>query len=205
MQRRCRHVVTECRRTLESTEALRRGELDRFGALMNGSHDSLRDDYEVSCPEIDLLVSLARRVPGVKGARITGGGFGGCTVNLVHREAVEGLKREVLVAYEKQVGIKPKLFITKAADGAAVSLKEVESKRKKLWGLLLSSESVRDATHQSQEVGEAPVAVLESLRNTGGQGRLRHRASPPAPRRRAGRCRPPQEHQAEVVRSAELA
>jgi galactokinase len=120
VQRRCRHVITECGRTLESTDALRRGELDHFGRLMNGSHDSLRDDYQVSCPEIDLLVSLARGVPGVKGARITGGGFGGCTVNLVRREAVEVLTREVLVAYEKEVGITPRLFITKAADGAAV-------------------------------------------------------------------------------------
>jgi galactokinase len=121
VQRRCRHVITECGRTLESTDALRGGELDHFGRLMNGSHDSLREDYEVSCPEIDLLVSLARKVQGVKGARITGGGFGGCTVNLVRREAVEVLKREVLVAYEKEVGITPKLFITKAADGAAAA------------------------------------------------------------------------------------
>jgi galactokinase len=119
--RRCRHVITECARTLESTEALRRGELDRFGRLMDGSHDSLRDDYEVSCPEIDLLVALTRKVQGVKGARITGGGFGGCTVNLLRREAVERLQEEVLGVYEKEVGIAPRLFVTRAADGAALA------------------------------------------------------------------------------------
>ena len=119
LQRRCRHVVTECARVLESTAALRRGELARFGQLMNDSHDSLRDDYQVSCPEIDLLVSLARGVRGVEGARITGGGFGGCTVNLLPRTSVESLKAEALAAYEQQVGIKPKVFLTRAADGAA--------------------------------------------------------------------------------------
>jgi galactokinase len=121
VQRRCRHVITECGRVLESTSALRRGDLDRFGALMNESHDSLRDDYEVSCREIDLLVELTRKVPGAKGARITGGGFGGCTVNLLHFESVEQLKSDVLGPYEREVGIKPRLFITKAADGAASS------------------------------------------------------------------------------------
>jgi galactokinase len=119
LQRRCRHVITECARVLESTAALRRGDLARFGQLMNDSHDSLRDDYEVSCPEIDLLVSLARGVGAVRGARITGGGFGGCTVNLLRRGAVERLKREVLEPYEKQVGVTPHLFVTRAADGAA--------------------------------------------------------------------------------------
>ena len=120
LRRRCRHVITECARVLESTAALRRGDLARFGQLMNESHDSLRDDYEVSCPEIDLLVSLARRVRGLEGARITGGGFGGCTVNLLPGASVQSLKGEVLGPYEQQVGIKPELFITRAADGAAV-------------------------------------------------------------------------------------
>jgi len=119
VRRRCRHVVTECRRVLGSVEALRAGDLRRFGALMNASHDSLRDDYQVSCGEVDLLVDLARRVPGVLGARITGGGFGGCTVNLVARGAVQQLKFEALDGYKKQVGAEPRLFITRAADGAA--------------------------------------------------------------------------------------
>ncbi len=119
LQRRCRHVITECARVLESKSALGRGDLARFGRLMNESHDSLRDDYEVSCPEVDLLVSLARRVGGVAGARITGGGFGGCTVNLLPATAVDRLRSEVLGPYEQQVGKKPRLFITRAADGAA--------------------------------------------------------------------------------------
>ncbi|HYD39586.1 MAG TPA: galactokinase [Anaeromyxobacter sp.] len=119
--RRCRHVITECARVLESKEALGRGDLARFGALMNASHDSLRDDYEVSCEEIDVLVTLARRVRGVAGARITGGGFGGCTVNLLPHSAVRDFEAQVLGTYEKQVGKKPRLFITAAADGAAVT------------------------------------------------------------------------------------
>jgi len=118
--RRCRHVITECGRVLESVAALRRGDLARFGRLMNESHDSLRDDYEVSCPEIDLLVSLARSVKGVAGSRITGGGFGGCTVNLLPGASVDTLKGVVLEPYQKQTGIKPRLFVTRAADGAGV-------------------------------------------------------------------------------------
>lgn len=118
--RRCRHVITECGRVLESVAALRRGDLARFGRLMNESHDSLRDDYEVSCPEIDLLVSLARSVKGVAGSRITGGGFGGCTVNLLPAASVDTLNGAVLEPYQKQVGIKPRLFVTRAADGAGV-------------------------------------------------------------------------------------
>jgi galactokinase len=120
VRRRCRHVITECARALESVEALRRHDLARFGRLMNASHDSLRDDYEVSCEEVDLLVALARKVPGVAGARITGGGFGGCTVNLLSRAAADVLKAEVLPEYEARVGKKPRLFLTRAADGAGV-------------------------------------------------------------------------------------
>jgi len=119
VQKRCRHVITECGRVLESKQALRRGDLARFGRLMNASHDSLRDDYEVSCPEIDLLVDLARAVPGVAGARITGGGFGGCTVNLLAGSALERFKDLVPARYAKETGITPRLFLTRAADGAA--------------------------------------------------------------------------------------
>ena len=87
---------------------------------MDASHDSLRDDYQVSCPEVDLLVDLARRVPGVLGARITGGGFGGCTVNLASREAVEGLRTGVLPEYQRRTGIAARLFVHAAAGGAAI-------------------------------------------------------------------------------------
>jgi galactokinase len=116
--RRCRHVVGECARTLSSATALRAGDLSGFGALMNASHDSLRDDYAVSCKEVDLLVSLAREVPGVLGARITGGGFGGCTVNLCQASSVERFRKAVLGRYQAQTGITPRLFVSAAADGA---------------------------------------------------------------------------------------
>ncbi|HET9594785.1 MAG TPA: galactokinase [Anaeromyxobacteraceae bacterium] len=118
--RRCRHVVTEDGRVLASVEALRRGDLPRFGALMNASHDSLRDDYEVSCREVDLLVDLARAVAGVLGARITGGGFGGCTVNLLSRAAVDPFRREALAEYQRRTGIAPRLWVSAAAEGASL-------------------------------------------------------------------------------------
>ena len=85
---------------------------------MDASHASLRDDYRVSCEEVDLLVDLARRRPGVLGARITGGGFGGCTVNLVARGAVESLGEEVLGEYQRRTGIAARLYLSGAADGA---------------------------------------------------------------------------------------
>ena len=93
---RCRHVITENERVLKSVAALKAGDLKCFGQLLNQSHDSLRDDYEVSCAEVDLLVSLARKVEGVLGARITGGGFGGCTVNLIHADAIGEFSKQVL-------------------------------------------------------------------------------------------------------------
>jgi galactokinase len=122
VRRRCRHVITEDARVLESAEALKAGDVERFGRLMNASHDSLRDDYEVSGPELDLLVSLARGVPGVLGSRLTGAGFGGCTVTLVRPEAVEALRAEVLARYEKETGLQPRIWACDAADGAAVEV-----------------------------------------------------------------------------------
>ena len=95
-------MITENARVLESAAALKAGDLERFGRLMNASHDSLRDDYEVSGPELDLLVQIARGVPGVLGSRLTGAGFGGCTVSLVRPEAVEALRAEVLARYQKE-------------------------------------------------------------------------------------------------------
>lgn len=118
--RRCRHVISENNRVLESTRALRQGDLPLFGRLMNESHDSLRDDYEVSCPEIDLLVSLARKIPGVLGARITGGGFGGCTVNLVDGPAIEMFSAMVLEEYQRQTKIQPHLYISTPMEGARI-------------------------------------------------------------------------------------
>jgi UDPglucose--hexose-1-phosphate uridylyltransferase len=121
VHRRCRHVVTENQRVLESAAALRRGDLGLFARLMDEAHASLRDDYQVSCPEIDLLVHLARRQPGVLAARLTGAGFGGCTVNLVARAALPAFREEVLGEYRRRTGLVPTLFPTAPAGGARVA------------------------------------------------------------------------------------
>lgn len=117
--RRCRHVVSENARVLAAAAALERGDLAAFGALMGESHRSLRDDFEVSCAELDLLVDLAARPPGVFGARMTGGGFGGCTINLVRTTAVDGFKVAVARGYEQKTGRAPEIYVSAAAEGAA--------------------------------------------------------------------------------------
>ena len=115
--RRARHVITENARVLAAGTALETGELNAFGQLMNSSHRSLAADYEVSCKELDLMVELARRVPGVYGARMTGGGFGGCTVNLVRAENVDEFKQTVARDYEQATGLAPEIYICSAANG----------------------------------------------------------------------------------------
>ncbi|MGB2755218.1 MAG: galactokinase [Phycisphaerae bacterium] len=120
IRRRCRHVITENARVLESAEALKAGDLARFGELLNASHDSLRDDYEVSRSELDLLVEIARGIEGVLGSRLTGAGFGGCTVTLARPEAVEPLRAAVLEHYPRQTGLAPRIWVSEAAAGAAV-------------------------------------------------------------------------------------
>jgi len=117
---RCRHVISENARVQDGAKALDRGDLAGFGRLMAESHDSLRDDYQVSCSELDTLVGLARRSEGVYGARMTGGGFGGCTVNLVAADAVEGFKREVSRGYKDAFGRSPEIFVCAAAEGASL-------------------------------------------------------------------------------------
>jgi len=116
--RRCRHVITENARVLAAGEALERGDLNRFGQLMAESHASLRDDYEVSVKELDLMVALAGTVDGVYGARMTGGGFGGCTVNLVRTEMVENFRAHVARGYEEITRLKPEIYVCMAANGA---------------------------------------------------------------------------------------
>jgi galactokinase len=116
--RRCRHVITENARVLAAADALGQNDLQRFGKLMAQSHVSLRDDYEVSSEELDLMVELAQRIDGVHGARMTGGGFGGCTVNLVRTENVEDFRARVPEDYERVTKIKPEIYITTAANGA---------------------------------------------------------------------------------------
>jgi galactokinase len=117
--RRCRHVITENARVTDAATSLERGDLGRFGRLMHDSHVSLRDDYQVSCAELDLMVELAENFPGVFGSRMTGGGFGGCTINLVRAEAVDDFQRHVARAYEKSTGLAPQIFVTSAAEGAS--------------------------------------------------------------------------------------
>jgi len=115
--RRARHVVSENARVLDSVAALDAGDLERFGALMAESHRSMRDDYEVSVPEIDRLVEIARAQPSCYGARLTGGGFGGSTVNLVAPDAVAAFEREVGRAYQEATGSTPQIYVCHASDG----------------------------------------------------------------------------------------
>ena len=118
LHQRCRHVVTENERVLAAAAALESGDLDSFGQHMFASHASLRDDYEVSCPELDGLVELARPLPGVLGARMTGGGFGGCTVNLVRSSAAEEFAQSIAEAYRRRTGRTPEVYIGCASQGA---------------------------------------------------------------------------------------
>jgi galactokinase len=115
--KRARHVVEEERRVLLSVEALRTGDVEAFGEMLNASHRSLRDDYEVSSPELDLLAELAWAQPGVLGSRLTGAGFGGCTVSLVRAEAVEALREGVVARYCAETGREGRMYVCRAADG----------------------------------------------------------------------------------------
>ena len=116
--RRCRHVISENARVLAAADALERHDLQRFGQLMAESHISLRDDYEVSARELDLMVELAVRVTGVYGARMTGGGFGGCTINLVDSEHAENFQNIVAEEYEQATRLKPEIYVCEASKGA---------------------------------------------------------------------------------------
>ena len=118
IRQRCRHIITENARTLSAAEALEAGDLKKMGSLMAESHTSLTDDYEVSCRELDLMVEIARSLRCVFGARMTGGGFGGCTVNLVLREGLEEFCEKVSIEYQKEAGITPSSYVVTAADGA---------------------------------------------------------------------------------------
>jgi galactokinase len=115
--RRCRHVIGENARVMEAASALERNDLAAFGSLMNESHRSLSDDYQVSCDELNLLVNLARRLEGVYGARMMGGGFGGCVINLVAAESVAGFERVVTQGYKQATGRAPEIYVCDAAEG----------------------------------------------------------------------------------------
>ena len=116
--KRVRHVVTENDRVQEAATALTAGDLAQFGRLMADSHRSLRDDYEVSTAELDLMVELASGQNGVYGARMTGGGFGGCTINLVHSARAEEVQQRLVQLYEAKTGLRPTIIICEASDGA---------------------------------------------------------------------------------------
>ncbi len=130
-QKRCRYVIEENTRVLDAVAVLKTRhpqtetrEIDKsliqFGRLMNASHNGLRDDYEVSCSELDLLTDIARSVPGVIGSRMTGAGFGGCTVNIVHRDVLETFQTLVMTKYHKHTGIEPEIYLCNVSDGARV-------------------------------------------------------------------------------------
>ena len=116
--KRCLHVTTENNRVLRAANALRDRDLKTFGKLMYESHQSLRDDYEVSCKELDVMVDLAKPIEGVFGARMTGGGFGGCTINLVAVDAVDEFTQTIKNGYAEATGKHPEVYVCSAADGA---------------------------------------------------------------------------------------
>jgi galactokinase len=121
--RRARHAVTEIARTVDAAKAIKAGKWSRVGELMYASHDSLRDDFEVSCSELDLLVDLAREIGsagGVIGSRMTGGGFGGCTISLVETGQADKVADLIVTGYEKKTGIKPTVIKTRPARGAHI-------------------------------------------------------------------------------------
>ncbi len=118
--RRARHVVTEIARTTMAAALLNKRRYEEFGELMAASHASLRDDYEVSCPELDFLAAEAPKVKGVYGARMTGGGFGGCIVALVQPRSVEALSEHLTASYRKTFNITPAIYVTTATAGASV-------------------------------------------------------------------------------------
>ena len=120
VDKRARHIVEEIARTVSAVDLLEAGDVTHFGELMDKCHISLRDLYEVSCPELDIMVEIAQSLPGCYGARLTGAGFGGCTVNLVAQEAVEKFTRNLTQKYEQRTGLHPEIYICHAADGASV-------------------------------------------------------------------------------------
>jgi len=118
IRKRARHVITEDERTLKAVEALRKGDLHEVGGLMNESHESLRRDYEVTCRELDIMVEIARSIDGTYGARMTGAGFGGCTVNLVASYRIDDFVSRISREYAERTGIEPSIIVSRAAGGA---------------------------------------------------------------------------------------
>jgi len=118
IRKRCTHVIRENQRTLDAARALAEGDLARMGKLMRESHESLRDLYQVSCRELDAMVDAAKGLPGFIGGRMTGGGFGGCTVNLVREENATDFAAQIAQRYHQATGITPQIYPCHAANGA---------------------------------------------------------------------------------------
>jgi galactokinase len=118
VKKRARHVVSEIQRTVDAVGALKAGKLESFGEMMNQSHISLRDDYEVTGPELDAMAEAAWKINGVLGSRMTGAGFGGCTVSIVSEDAVDGFIEKVGQEYETKTSIKPEFYIADIGDGS---------------------------------------------------------------------------------------
>jgi galactokinase len=117
LYKRARHVITENQRVLQTAEAFEQGQMEKIGRLMANSHRSLREDYEVSCPELNAMVEIAARQRGVLGARMTGGGFGGCTINLVEAPYAQEFQQKVSAAYTSTTGLRPDIYVCKASEG----------------------------------------------------------------------------------------
>lgn len=117
-RKRAKHAVYENQRTIKAYNALKANDLEAFGKYMNASHISLRDDYEVSCDEIDILVDLAWQIPGVIGSRMTGGGFGGCTVSIVKNDAVDDFIEKVGEGYQARTGHRAEFYVVDVGEGA---------------------------------------------------------------------------------------
>lgn len=120
VERRARHVVEEIERSRQAADLLKSGDVARFGELMNACHASLRDLYEVSCPELDVMAGIAQSLSGCYGARLTGAGFGGCTVNLVAQDSAEAFAKTLATEYQQQTKLQPEIYICQASDGAGV-------------------------------------------------------------------------------------
>lgn len=118
IMRRCRHVISENERVLACEKLLDSGDLIGFGKLMNASHESLRSDFEVSCTELDLLVGITQKHNGVLGARMTGAGFGGCTVAIISSDEIDSFKNDAISTYENESGRKAEVYVCKAVSGA---------------------------------------------------------------------------------------
>ena len=126
IRRRARHVISENQRVLNAVSSLQKGDILQFGALMNASHESLRDNYEVTGIELDTMVEAAQKIKGVAGSRMTGAGFGGCTVSLVQKDSVETFIQRVGSEYQEKTGIRPDFYLAEVSDGVR-EIKESKS------------------------------------------------------------------------------